>query len=382
VLVEEYGGTVQVAQVSAKTGEGIDDLLEKIVLQSELMELEANPNRKASGTVIESRLEKGRGNVITVLVQNGTLTVGEPFVAGIHSGRVRAMFDERDQEVETVGPSQPALVLGTNGSPDVGDQFVAMENESDAKEIAQNRQRIHREQELRRKSQVSLDQVSRKMAEGEFQELNLIVKADVGGSVEALSDALQKLKTSEVAVNIIHSGVGAITESDVMLARASDAVIIGFQVRPTSGAEATADQEGIDIRSYSVIYDAIEDVRDALEGLLSPRKREETKGRAEVRETFSVPDVGTVAGCRVTEGTIHRNHQIRVVRDGVVAYEGRIESLKRFQDDVKEVQNGYECGISVENFNDIKVGDELEAYEVIEERRSLEEVEQADAQEA
>ena len=372
VLVEEYGGDVQSAEVSAETGDGIDDLLEKVVLQAEIMELKANPNREASGVIIESRLEKGRGNVITVLVQNGTLNKGNPFIAGMHSGSVRAMFDERDNRVEEVGPSQPALVLGCDGSPEVGDQFVVLEDEGEARDLAQERQRIHREQELRRKSQVSLDQVSRRMAEGEFHELNLIIKADVGGSVEALSDALLKLKTDEVAVNIIHSGVGAITESDVMLARASDAIILGFQVRPTAGARDTADREEVDIRTYSVIYAAIEDVRDALEGLLSPERREETKGRAEVRETFGVPDVGTVAGCYVTDGTINRNHRIRVVRDGVVVYDGEISSLKRFDDDVKEVQSGYECGLAIENFDDIKIDDELEAYVVIEEKRELE----------
>jgi len=372
VLVEEYGGDVQAAEVSAETGEGIDDLLEKVVLQAEIMELEANPDREASGVIIESRLEKGRGNVITVLVQNGTLEIDDPFLAGRHSGSVRAMFDERDNRIRSVGPSQPALVLGCDGSPEVGDQFVVMEDEGEARDLAQERQRIHREQELRRQSQVSLDQVSRKMAEGEFHELNLIVKADVGGSVEALSDALLKLKTDEVAVNIIHSGVGAITESDVMLARASDAIILGFQVRPTSGARGTANQEDVDIRTYSVIYAAIEDVRDALEGLLSPERREETKGRAEVRDTFGVPNFGTVAGCYVTDGTVNRNHSVRVVRDGVVIYDGDINSLKRFEDDVKEVKSGYECGLSVENFDDVKVDDELETYVVVEEKRELE----------
>jgi translation initiation factor IF-2 len=372
VLVEEYGGTVQVAKVSAETGEGIDDLLDKIILQSEIMEVTANPDRDASGVIIESRLEKGRGNVITVLVQRGTLEVGDPFVAGIYSGSVRAMFDERDNRVEEAGPSTPVLVLGCDGSPEVGDQFVALEDESEAREIANERQRIHREQELRRKSQVSLEQISRRMAEGEFHELNLIVKADVGGSVEALSDALLKLKTDEVAVRIIHSGVGAITESDVMLARASDAVILGFQVRPTRGARQAAEQEEVDIRTYSIIYDAIEDVHDALEGLLSPEKREEVKGHADVRDIFKVPNVGTVAGAYVTDGTITRNHRIRVIREGVVTYEGGIGSLKRFKEDVKEVKSGFECGISVENFNDIKVGDELESYVVIEEKRTLE----------
>ncbi|CBH24910.1 translation initiation factor IF-2 [Salinibacter ruber] len=372
VLVEEYGGDVQSAEVSAKTGDGINELLDKVLLQSEIMELKANPNREASGVIIESRLEKGRGNVITVLVQNGTLETGDPFLAGIHSGSVRAMFNERDNRIESVGPSQPALVLGCDGSPEVGDQFVVMDSEGEARDVAQERQRIHREQELRRQSQVSLDQVSRQMAEGEFHELNLIIKADVGGSVEALSDALLKLKTDEVAVNVIHSGVGAITESDVMLARASDAIILGFQVRPTSGAREASQREEVDIRTYSVIYAAIEDVRDALEGLLSPERREETKGRAEVRDTFSVPDVGMVAGCYVNEGTVGRNQKVRLVRDGVVQYEGEISSLKRFEEDVSEVQSGYECGLSIENFDDLKVGDELETYVIVEEARELE----------
>ena len=372
VLVEEYGGDVQSSEVSAETGQGIDDLLEKVLLQSELLELKANPDREADGVIIESRLEKGRGNVITVLVQNGTLEVGDPFVAGMYSGRVRAMFDERDNRIEEVGPSQPALVLGCNGSPEVGDQFVVLEDESEARDIAQNRQRIHREQELRRKSQLSLDEIGRRLSTGEFSELNLIVKADVGGSVEALADALLKLKTDEVAVRIIHSGVGAINESDVMLARASEAVIIGFQVRPTSGARDTAKREDVDIRTYSIIYDAIEDVHDALEGMLSPEKREDVKGRAEVREIFKVPGVGTVAGTYVTDGTISRDHRVRVLREGVVVYEGEIGSLKRFQDDVKEVKKGFECGMSIENFDDVKVGDEFETYVIVEERRTLE----------
>ncbi|WP_103026819.1 translation initiation factor IF-2 [Salinibacter altiplanensis] len=372
VLVEEYGGDVQAAEVSAMTGDGINELLDKVLLQSEIMELKANPNREASGVIIESRLEKGRGNVITVLVQNGTLETGDPFLAGIHSGSVRAMFNERDKRIESVGPSQPALVLGCDGSPEVGDQFVVMDDEGEARDVAQERQRIHREQELRRQSQVSLDQVSRQMAEGEFHELNLIIKADVGGSVEALSDALLKLKTDEVAVNVIHSGVGAITESDVMLARASDAIILGFQVRPTSGARDASQREDVDIRTYSVIYAAIEDVHDALEGLLSPERREETKGRAEVRDTFSVPDVGTVAGCYVNEGTVGRNHKVRLVREGVVQYEGDISSLKRFEEDVNDVQSGYECGLSIENFDDLKAGDELETYVIVEEARELE----------
>ena len=372
VLVEPYGGDVQCAQISALSGEGVNDLLEKVLLQAELLDLQANPNRRASGIVIESRKEKGRGNVVTALIQNGSLEVGDPFVTGIHSGTVRAMYDERDNRVERVGPAQPVLVTGSNGQPEAGDQFVVMESESEAREVASRRQQIHREQRLRQKSQVSLDQVSRRMAEGEFHELNLIVKADVGGSVEAIVDALLKLKTDEVAVSIIHSGVGAITESDVMLARASDAVILGFQVRPTTGAREAAEDEEVDIRTYSIIYDAIEDVRDALEGLLSPKRTEETLGMAEVRDLFKVPDVGTVAGSYVRDGTISRNQPIRIVREGVVIYDGDVQSLKRFQEDVTEVKSGYECGIAIENFNDIKVGDELESYKIVEEKRTLE----------
>jgi translation initiation factor IF-2 len=372
VLVEQYGGKVQCAFVSAMTGEGVDDLLDKILLESELMELQANPDRNADGIVIESRLEKGRGNVATVLVRNGTLHVGDDFVAGIHSGRVRAMFDERDNRLEVAGPSQPALVLGFNGSPEAGDQFVVLDDEKQVKEISQRRQQIHREQSLRQKKHITLDEIGRRLALGDFQELNLIIKADVGGSVEALSDSLLKLSTEEVALNIIHSGVGAITESDVMLASASDAVIIGFQVRPAPGARQLAEREEIDIRTYSVIYDAIEDVHDALEGLLSPEEKEVTLGTAEVRDIFKVPKAGTVAGCYVIEGKIRRNDNMRIIREGVVIYDGDVDSLKRFKDDVREVQNGYECGISIQGYNDIKVGDHIEGYEIIEEKRTLE----------
>lgn len=373
ILVEQYGGEVQCALVSAETGEGIDDLLEKVVLEAELRELTANPERVGSGVVIESYLDKGRGNVVTTLIQNGTLRVGDAFVAGVHSGRVRAMFDERDRRIDKVGPSEPALILGSNGAPEVGDQFVVFEDESEARDIAQQRQQIYREQRLRQKSQITLDEISRRLALGEFHELNLVIKADVSGSVEALSDALMNLSTETVSVNIVHSGAGAITESDIMLATASEAVIIGFQVRPTGGARALAKQEEVDVRTYSIIYDAIEDVHDALEGLLTPGEREETLGSAEVRQLFRVPSVGTVAGCRVTEGRIQRNDDIRVVRDGVVVYEGGISSLKHHEDDVREIQSGYECGLSVANFNDIKVGDELETYRVVEVKRTLEE---------
>ncbi len=372
VLVEPYGGKVQCTFVSAKTGEGIDDLLEKVLLEAELLELQANPDRNAVGTVIESRKDKGRGVVATVLVQTGTLRVGDTFVAGVFSGRVRAMFDERENRIEAVGPSKPALVLGFDGSPEVGDQFVVLDDEREARGIAQHRQQIFREQSLRQRKHITLDEIGRRLALGDFQELNLIVKADVGGSVEALSDSLLKLSTEEVAVNIIHTGVGAITESDVMLASASDAVIIGFQVRPMATARALAEREEIDIRTYSIIYDAIANVRDALEGLLSPEKSEKTLGLAEVRELFKVPKVGTVAGCYVVDGRIRRSDRIRLIRDGVVIYEGSLASLKRFKEDVREVQSGYECGIGMENYDDLKVGDQFEAFEIIETKRKLE----------
>lgn len=371
VLVEDYGGKVQASKVSAITGDGVDDLMEKILLQAELLELKANPERGAVGTIVEGRLEKGRGNVATVLVQNGTLRVGDTFVAGATSGRVRAMLDERDNEVEEAPPSTPVLVLGFNESPNVGDQFVVLEDEGEARNIAQERQQIQRQQRLRQKKHITLDEIGRRLALGDFQELNLVVKADVTGSVQALSDALLKLSTEEVQVNIIHSGVGAITESDVLLASASDAVIIGFQVRPMRGVNKLSEKEEIDIRTYSVIYDAVEDVRDALEGLLSPEESEKVNGIVEVRETFKVPKVGTVAGSYVLEGTISRQDKVRVVRDGVVIYDGRLASLKRYQDDVKEVATGYECGLAIENYNDIKVGDQVEAYEIVETKRTL-----------
>lgn len=374
VLVEQYGGKVQCALVSAKTGEGVDELLSKVVLESELLDLKANPNRNAVGTIIEGYLDKGRGVVATVMVQNGTLKIGDTFVAGIHYGRVRAMFDERDRRVQEVGPSKPALVLGFHGQPDVGDQFIVMDEERETKDISQRRSQIAREQSMRQRKHITLDEIGRRLALGDFQELNLIVKGDVGGSVEALGDSLLKLSTEEVAVNIVHSGVGAITESDVSLAVASDAVIIGFQVRPNSGARHMAEQEDIDIRLYSIIYNAISDVRDALEGLLSPEESEKITGVAEVRETFKVPKLGTIAGCRVTEGRIHRNDKVRIIRDGVVIYNGTLASLRRFKDDVREVQSGFECGIGIQGYNDIKVGDQFESYEIVETKRTLEEV--------
>ena len=371
VLVEQWGGSVQCEQVSAKSGKGIPELMDKILLEAEMLDLRANPDRRAVGSVIESRLEKGRGNVATVLVQKGTLRVGDPFIVGVWAGRVRAMFDERDRRVTEVGPSQPALVIGLDGSPDVGDQFVALESEKDAKDLAQRRQQIHREQSLRQRKHITLDEIGRRLALGDFQELNLIVKGDVAGSVEALSDSLMKLGTEEVVVNIIHKGIGAINESDVVLASASDAIIVGFQVRPVLGARKLAEQEEIDIRLYSVIYHAIEEVKDALEGLLSPERSEKIIGVAEVRETFKVPKAGTIAGCSVQEGRINRNDKVHLIRDGVVIYDGTLSSLKRFKDDVREVQNGYECGIGIENFNDLKVGDQIESYEIVETKRTL-----------
>ncbi len=372
VLVEQYGGKVQSAQVSAKTGQGMDELMEKVLLEADILDLKANPDRNAVAVVIESRLEKGRGNVATVLVQNGTLRVGDIFITGAYSGRVRAMFDERDNRVKEVGPSKPALVTGLDGAPEVGDTFVVVDDEREAREIAQKRQQIMREQSLRQRKHITLDEIGRRLALGDFRELNLIVKADVGGSVEAVADSLLKLSTAEVAVNIVHKGVGAINESDVMLASASDAIIIGFQVRPVTQARQLAEQEEIDIRLYSVIYNAIEEVRDALEGLLSPEKSESILGVAEVRETFKVPKVGTIAGCYVTEGRIKRHDRIHLIRDGVVIYAGTLASLKRFKDDAREVVNGYECGMGIENFNDVKVGDQIEAYEIVEKKRKLE----------
>jgi len=371
VLVEQWGGKVQCEQVSAKTGQNVSELLDKVLLEAELLDLKANPERNAVGSVIESRLEKGRGNVATVLVQKGTLRVGDAFLVGVWSGRVRAMFDERDRRVDTVGPSQPALVIGLDGSPDVGDQFIVLDSEKEAKDLAQRRQQIQREQSLRQRKHITLDEIGRRLALGDFQELNLIVKGDVAGSVEALSDSLMKLGTEEVVVNIIHKGIGAINESDVVLASASDAIIVGFQVRPVLGARKLAEQEEIDIRLYSVIYHAIEEVKDALEGLLSPERSEKIVGVAEVRETFKVPKLGMIAGCSVQEGRINRNDKVHLIREGVVIYDGTLASLKRFKDDVREVQNGYECGIGIENFNDLKVGDQIESYEIVETKRKL-----------
>src|SRR5690625_2443754 len=372
VIIEEYGGTTQVAEVSAHTGEGIDELLEKVLIEAELMELKANPNRNAQGIVLESRVDKGKGTVSNVLVQNGTLKIGDPFVAGSVYGRVRAMENEHGKRLKKAGPSVPVQITGFDDIPQAGDRLVVANDEKTAKEVATQRQQIRREQSLRNVKHLTLDDLSRRMALGEVSELNLIIKGDVDGSVEALSGALQKLSRDEVSVNIIHSGSGAITESDVVLASASDAIIIGFQVRPSASARKLAENESIDIRLFSVIYDAVDEVHDALEGLLSPEIKEEMKGLVTVREVFKISKIGTIAGCYVTEGKVHRNNPIRLIRDGVVIYEGEIDSLKRFKDDVREVQAGYECGISIVNFNDIKVGDEIESYEVTEQKRRLE----------
>jgi len=372
VLVEQWGGKVQCEFVSAKTGQGIPELLDRVLLEAEMLDLKANPNRNAVSTVIESRLEKGRGNVATVLVRNGTLKIGDPFIAGVCAGRVRAMFDERDRRISEVGPSSPALVIGLDGAPEVGDTFIVLDDEKEARELASKRQQIHREQSLRQRKHITLDEIGRRLALGQFRELNLIVKGDVGGSVEALSDSLMKLGTEEVVVNIIHKGVGAINESDVVLASASDAIIIGFQVRPVVGARQLAEREEIDIRLYSVIYNAIEEVRDALEGLLSPDKSEKINGVAEVRETFKVPKQGMIAGCHIIEGKIRRPDKIHLVRDGIVIYDGTLASLKRFKDDVREVTSGYDCGMGIDGFNDLKVGDQIEAYEIVETKRLLE----------
>jgi len=378
VIVEEYGGKNQCAEVSAKTGEGISDLLDKVLIEAELMELKANPDRKADGVVLEARVDKGKGVVSNILVQNGTLKIGDPFIAGPCFGRVRAMENEHGERIQQAGPSQPVQLTGFDDIPQAGDKLVVTNDEKKAKEIASQRQQIRREQEIRKTKHLTLDDLSRRMALGEVSELNIIIKADVDGSIEALSGALQKISTDEVSVNIIHTGAGAITESDVLLASASDGIIIGFQVRPTSNARKVAEEEEIDIRLFSVIYDAVDEVKDAMEGLLSPEISEKLVGNAEVREIFKVSKVGTIAGSYVTDGKIIRNNPVRVVRDGVVIYDGEIDALKRFKDDVKEVQSGYECGISIVGYNDIKVGDVIENYEVVEEKRSLEDAKSFD----
>ncbi len=374
VIVEEWGGTTQFALVSAKTGVGIEDLLEKVLIEAELLDLKSNPDRRADGVVLEARLDKGKGIVANILVQNGTLKVGDPFVAGPCFGRVRAMEDDHGVRIKEAGPATPVQLTGFDEMPQAGDKVVVAVDEKTAKEVANQRQQIRREQALRKTKHMTLDDLSRRLALGEISELNIIIKADVDGSIEALSGSLQKISTDEVAVNIIHTGAGAISESDVLLASASDAIIIGFQVRPTAQARKLAESEEIDIRLFSVIYDAVDEVRDALEGLLSPELKEQMLGIVEVREIFKVSKVGTIAGCYVTEGKIDRSNPVRIIREGVVIYDGAIGALKRFKDDVKEVASGYECGISIQGYNDIKVGDMFESYKITEEKRTLEDV--------
>ncbi len=370
-LVEEWGGKYQCQEISAKAGLNVDLLLEKVLLEAELLELKANPNKKASGTVIESALDKGRGYVATLIVQNGTLKVGDVVLAGCQTGRVKAMYNERGQKLESAGPSTPVQILGLNGAPMAGDKFNVMDSDHDARTLANKRQQLLREQELRTKKHITLDEIGRRLALGNFNEINVIVKGDVDGSVEALSDALIKLSTEKCAVNIIHKAVGQISESDVMLAAASNAVIVGFQVRPSSHARKLAEKEQIEIRLYSIIYDAINDMKDAMEGMLSPEIKENITGSAEVREIFKISKVGTVAGCLVTEGRIYRKSKVRVIRDGIVIYTGDLGSLKRFKDDVKEVIAGQECGLNIDKFNDIKVGDIVEAFDEIEVKQTL-----------
>jgi translation initiation factor IF-2 len=370
-LVEEWGGKYQSQEISAKFGLNVELLLEKVLLEAEILELTANPAKPAIGTVIESELDKGRGYVSTILVQAGTLKVGDYLLAGMHTGKVKAMFNERNQPIKKAGPSEPVIVLGLNGAPQAGDKFNVMASERDAKEIANKREQLQREQNLKTQKHVTLDEIGRRIAIGNFQQLNIIVKGDVDGSVEALSDSLIKLSTEEIQVNIIHKAVGAITESDILLATASDAIVIGFQVRPSSNARKLAEQEGIDIRMYSIIYDAINEIRDAMSGMLSPEIKEEVVGTCEIQETFKITKVGTIAGCIVQSGKIKRNCKIRIVRDGIVVFTGTLGSLKRFKDDVKEVTKGYECGLNIHNYNDINVGDIIEAYEEVEYAREL-----------
>ncbi|QEM06990.1 translation initiation factor IF-2 [Mucilaginibacter rubeus] len=371
ILVEEWGGKYQSQEISAKTGLNVDLLLEKVLLEAELLELKANPNKRAVGTVIEAALDKGRGIVTTILVQAGRLKVGDPILAGCYSGRVKALTNERGQRVDSAGPSTPVQVLGMQGAPTAGDKFNALESEVEAREIANKRLQLQREQGLRTQKHITLDEIGRRLAVGNFKELNIIVKGDVDGSIEALSDSLLKLSTEQIQVNIISKAVGQISESDVLLASASDAIIIGFQVRPSGSARKLAEAEQIDIRLYSIIYDAINEIKAAMEGMLAPTFEEKIVANVEIRETFKISKVGTIAGCMVLDGKINRNSKIRIIRDGVVIYTGELASLKRFKDDVKEVSAGYECGLNINNFNNIEVGDIVEAYENVEVKRKL-----------
>ncbi|WP_335966890.1 translation initiation factor IF-2 [Galbibacter sp. PAP.153] len=371
LLVEDWGGKIQSQDISAKTGQGVQELLEKVLLEAELLELKANPDKIANGTVVEAYLDKGRGYVSTVLVQAGTLKIGDYVLAGTHSGKVKAMQDERGKDIKEAGPSTPISILGLDGAPQAGDKFNVYEDEREAKQIATKRTQLQREQSVRTQRHITLDEIGRRIALGDFKELNIILKGDVDGSVEALTDSFQKLSTEEIHINIIHKAVGPITESDVLLATASDAIIIGFNVRPMGNARSVADREEIDIRTYSIIYDAINDLKDAMEGMLSPELKEEITGTAEIRETFKISKVGTIAGCMVTDGKIYRNSGVRLIRDGVVIFTGELASLKRFKDDVKEVSKGYDCGLQIKNYNDIQVGDIVESFREVEVKKKL-----------
>lgn len=371
LLVEEWGGQIQSQDISAKTGQNVEELLEKVLLEAEMLELKANPNREASGTVVEAALDKGRGYVSTIVVQNGTLRVGDYVLAGSNHGKVRAMLNERGTNVKEAGPSTPVTILGLDGAPTAGDKFRVFEDEREAKQLASKREQLQREQTIRTQKHITLDEIGRRIALGDFQELNIVLKGDVDGSVEALTDSLQKLSTEEIHVNILHKGVGQITESDVLLASASDAVIIGFNVRPNASARNIAEKEEVEIRAYSIIYDAINEVKEAMEGMLSPELKEEVIGNVEIRQTFKISKVGTIAGCMVLDGKITRNSSVRIIRDGVVVHTGELASLKRYKDDVKEVTKGYECGLNIKNYNDIHEGDIIEVYVINEVRKKL-----------
>ena len=371
LLVEDWGGKIQSHDISAKTGLGVNELLEKVLLEAELLDLKANPDKVANGTVVEAFLDKGRGYVSTILVQAGTLKIGDYVLAGKNSGKVKAMHDERGNKVEEAGPSAPVSILGLDGAPQAGDKFNVLEDEREAKQIAAKRTQLKREQDVRTTKNLTLAEIGRRIALGTFKELNIILKGDVDGSVEALTDSFQKLSTEEIQVNILHKAVGAITESDVLLASASDAIIIGFNVRPAGNARQLADKEEIDVRTYSIIYDAINDLKDAMEGMLSPEMKEEITGTAEVRELFKISKVGTIAGCMVMSGKILRAGKIRIIRESVVIYDGELAALKRFKDDVKEVAKGYDCGMQIKNYNDLKEGDVFECYQEVAVKKKL-----------
>jgi translation initiation factor IF-2 len=371
VLVEEWGGKYQSVELSARSGKNVDLLLEKLAIEADILDLKANPDREARGTIVEAQLDKGKGITATVLVQKGTLRIGDPFIAGVFSGKVRAMFDERGNRLEAAGPSTPVQLTGLDGFPQAGDTFIVISSDREAREISLKRQQLKREQDFRQIRLTTLDDISQQIKEGQVRELNVVVKGDVDGSVEALSDSLMKIIHKEVKLRVIHSGVGTISESDIMLAAASKAVIIGFRVRPNLNARRLAEKEKVDIRTYNIIYDAINDIHNALEGLLAPEKKEEVTATVEVRDVFKVPKIGNIAGCMVQDGKIIRNNKVRLVRDGIQVFEGGISSLKRFKDDVREVEAGFECGIGLDGYNDIKVGDIIEAFKIVESKRKL-----------